>query len=145
MKGPLVSPNSAFKNDTSLVSQAERENAYERHIRSPNGKLDGQGRVAAACLGSNQRWSVLTAQKMAKRQKLKEKLLSGQHDRNFGFEDLCTLVRQLGFTERKTGGSHRIFHREGVKEIINLQPSKDRKAKPYQVKQVREIVNGYHL
>jgi hypothetical protein len=79
------------------------------------------------------------------REKLKEKLLSAQHDNNFDFDDLCTLVQQLGFTERKTKGSHRIFYREGVDEIINLQQSKDRNAKPYQVKQVREIVTGYNL
>jgi hypothetical protein len=32
-----------------------------------------------------------------------------------------------------------------VREIIDLQPLKDGKAKPYQVKQVRDIVRRYGL
>jgi hypothetical protein len=36
-------------------------------------------------------------------------------------------------------GSHHIFARDGVVEILNLQP-KGGKAKPYQVKQVRAII-----
>jgi len=43
-----------------------------------------------------------------------------------------------------TGGSHRIFYKEGVEEIINIQP-KGGKAKPYQVKQVRQIISKYKL
>ena len=58
---------------------------------------------------------------------------------------VIALVQQFGFTERKAKGSHRIFYREGTEEIINLQPSKDRKAKPYQVKQVRDIVTANSL
>jgi hypothetical protein len=81
---------------------------------------------------------------MAKRFKLKEKLLSGDQDKSFDFDQLCSLVLQLGFSERPGKGSHRIFYREGIPEIINLQPSGN-KAKPYQVRQVRQIVNVYHL
>jgi hypothetical protein len=82
---------------------------------------------------------------MAKRDKLKEKLLNVNHDKNFDFDDLCTLVLHLGFTERKGKGSHRIFYRQGVEEIINLQPASGNKAKPYQVRQVRGIVTAYDL
>ncbi len=81
---------------------------------------------------------------MAKRDKLKEKLLSGEADNNFDFDELCTLLLHLGFSERKGKGSHRLFTRQGVEEIINLQPA-GKKAKPYQVRQVREIVIGYNL
>jgi hypothetical protein len=35
-------------------------------------------------------------------------------------------------------GSHHIFTRDGVPEILNLQP-KGSEAKPYQVKQVRNV------
>lgn len=41
-------------------------------------------------------------------------------------------------------GSHHIFYKEDVEEIINLQPQNN-KAKPYQVKQVREILINYKL
>jgi predicted RNA binding protein YcfA (HicA-like mRNA interferase family) len=53
------------------------------------------------------------------------------------------LLLRLGFDER-IRGSHHIFTKEGVEEILNLQP-KGRQAKPYQVRQVRRIVLKYHL
>jgi hypothetical protein len=40
--------------------------------------------------------------------------------------------------------SHRIFSKEGVEEIINIQPD-GAQAKPYQVKQVRDIMVKYRL
>ena len=39
---------------------------------------------------------------------------------------------------------HHIFAKEGVEEILNLQP-KGAKAKPYQVKQVRRVIPKYKL
>ena len=56
---------------------------------------------------------------------------------------LCKLLRSLGFDER-TNGSHHIFTKEGVEDIINIQP-KGSKAKVYQVKQVRQIILRYGL
>jgi len=53
------------------------------------------------------------------------------------------LLRHLGFDER-IRGSHHIFTKEGIGEILNLQP-KDGKAKPYQVKQVRGVILRYKL
>ena len=49
----------------------------------------------------------------------------------------------LNFEER-IRGSHHIFTREGIEEILNLQP-RGAKAKAYQVKQVRRIVLKYRL
>ena len=54
------------------------------------------------------------------------------------------LVR-LAFEERKTGGSHRIFLKEGIEGILNLQKTKDGKAKPYQVKQVRDFLVNHKI
>lgn len=82
---------------------------------------------------------------MARKDKLREELLSGDQDNNFDFDELCTLMRHLGFSERKGKGSHRIFYREGVEAIINLQPTGGKKAKPYQVRQIRQIVAAYSL
>jgi hypothetical protein len=82
---------------------------------------------------------------MSKKEKLKEKLLSENCDKNFCFEDLCVLVQHLGFNLRGGKGDHSVFHKEGVTEIINLQPSADKNAKPYQVRQVRQIVWKYNL
>ena len=53
-------------------------------------------------------------------------------------------MRTMGFDERIKGG-HYIFCKDGVAEIVNLQPLADGKAKPYQVKQVRNILLKYKL
>jgi hypothetical protein len=41
-------------------------------------------------------------------------------------------------------GSHYIFSKEGIEEILNLQP-KQGKAKVYQIKQVRNVILKYQL
>jgi predicted RNA binding protein YcfA (HicA-like mRNA interferase family) len=76
--------------------------------------------------------------------KLMLKLLSGAADKNFSFQELRTLLLNLGFQEKTTTGSHRIFYKENIAEIVNIQPDGS-KAKPYQVKQVRGIVLKYKL
>ena len=60
------------------------------------------------------------------------RVLRGSSDANIRFADLRGLLLTLGFTER-IKGSHHIFTREGVAEILNLQP-RNAMAKPYQVK-----------
>ncbi|NES99244.1 MAG: type II toxin-antitoxin system HicA family toxin [Sphaerospermopsis sp. SIO1G2] len=80
---------------------------------------------------------------MSQQDKLLAKILSGASDTNISFEQLCQLLIRLGFDERICG-SHHIFTKEGVEEILNLQP-KQGKAKTYQVKQVREVLLKYQL
>ncbi len=58
---------------------------------------------------------------MSKKEKLLLRLLSGNSDANFDFEDLVNILLRLGFEERKTGGSHGIFSLYGIEGIINLQ------------------------
>jgi hypothetical protein len=72
-----------------------------------------------------------------------DKILRGNADTNIRFGDLCALLKSLGFTER-VRGDHHILSRDGVAEILNLQP-RGSKAKAYQVKQVRELLVGYGL
>jgi hypothetical protein len=60
------------------------------------------------------------------------RVLRGSSDANIRFSDLCALLSRLGFAER-INGSHHIFSREGVADILNLQP-RNSFAKPYQVK-----------
>ncbi|HXB72318.1 MAG TPA: type II toxin-antitoxin system HicA family toxin [Candidatus Acidoferrales bacterium] len=71
------------------------------------------------------------------------RVLRGSSDANIRFSELCTLLSRLGFAER-IRGSHHIFTREDVAEILNLQP-RNSLAKPYQVKQVRKIIIQYKL
>ena len=80
---------------------------------------------------------------MSQQDKLLAKILSGASDTNISFDQLCQLLIKLGFDER-IRGSHHIFTKEGVEEILNLQP-KQGKAKTYQVKQVREVLRKYQL
>ncbi|NOT38000.1 MAG: type II toxin-antitoxin system HicA family toxin [Saprospiraceae bacterium] len=78
---------------------------------------------------------------MGRIDKLVAKILTGQSDRNIKFDELCNLLGRLGFNSR-IKGSHYIFYKEDVKEIINLQEING-KAKPYQVKQIRELILLY--
>ena len=71
------------------------------------------------------------------------RVLRGSSDASIRFDDLRALLRRLGFAER-IKGSHNIFNREGVEEILNLQP-RGSMAKPYQVKQVRRMLVQYKL
>jgi predicted RNA binding protein YcfA (HicA-like mRNA interferase family) len=54
------------------------------------------------------------------------------------------MLQHLGFTERHSGGSHRVFYKKGVAEIINLQP-RGSEGKPYQMKQIRHILLKYNM
>lgn len=76
--------------------------------------------------------------------KFLNKLLSGLSDKNLRFGNLRKLLIAFGFQER-IKGSHHIFFRHDIEEIINLQPLSDGKAKAYQVKQVRGLILKYKL
>jgi len=80
---------------------------------------------------------------VAKYDELLSRVLRGTSDASIPFKELCWLLSRLGFEER-IRGSHHIFAKDGIEEILNLQP-KGRHAKPYQVKQVRGVIVKYHL
>ena len=80
---------------------------------------------------------------MPKKDKILKKLLSGTSDANISFNDLCELLKNMGF-DLRIKGSHHIFRKEGIEEKINLQRDQ-RHAKPYQVKQVRNVILKYKL
>jgi hypothetical protein len=70
-------------------------------------------------------------------------VLRGTSDSNIRFSQLRLLLSSLGFVER-VRGSHHIFTKADVSEILNLQ-SRGSLAKAYQVKQVRDVVVKYRL
>ncbi len=80
---------------------------------------------------------------MSRAKKTLQRVLQGSSDANISFKDLCQLLKALGFAER-IRGDHHIFTREGIAEILNLQPKRG-KAKPYQVVQVRNVILNYGL
>ena len=69
---------------------------------------------------------------------LRQRILSGRSDAHIRFDDLRLFLIRSGFTER-TRGSHHIFRKEGVRELVNLQRDGSH-AKPYQVQQVRQVI-----
>ena len=80
---------------------------------------------------------------MSQYEKLLASILSGTKDSNILFADLQSVLDRLGF-ECRIRGDHFIYTKDGVEEIINIQP-KGNRAKPYQVKQVRNIILRYRL
>jgi hypothetical protein len=72
-----------------------------------------------------------------------EKVLSGTADANLRFQDLTRLLERLGFDGR-IDGSHHVYWRDDLESIVNLQ-SKKGKAKPYQVRQVRNLILDHAL
>lgn len=48
-----------------------------------------------------------------------QKILSGLSDKNIAFSELISSLLKFGF-ELRVNGSHHIFSREDVEEIINL-------------------------
>ena len=81
---------------------------------------------------------------MGKWDKFRRKLLSGGSDRNIRFSELIGYVKDLGF-DVHIQGSHHVCSRHNLSENLVLQPLGDGNAKPYQVKQVRALVQQYGL
>jgi hypothetical protein len=76
------------------------------------------------------------------KRKLLKKVLAGPTNIRFG--DMVALVEAFGFRVARVSGSHHIFERAGVSELVNLQNRKG-KAKPYQVKQFLQVVEQHNL
>lgn len=70
-------------------------------------------------------------------------VMSGNSDSNIRFADFRNLILSYGFMER-IKGDHFIYKRDDIPERINIQPN-GKKAKAYQVKQVRMIFEKYGL
>ena len=80
---------------------------------------------------------------MSKPTKTLAKILSGDSDAGIRFEEMCALLVRLDFGKR-IRGSHHIFTRAGIETLIDLQPRQG-KCKPYQVRQVREVLIKFNI
>ena len=74
--------------------------------------------------------------------KILQKLLSGS--KNIAFDDFVKLLYSFGFYLDRVGGSHNIFKKKGVFEMINIQ-NVNGQVKPYQIKQFLTIIEKYGL
>ena len=81
---------------------------------------------------------------MSGHEKLLERLASAQRVQGWEFTELCGLLQRLGF-EMRVSGSHHFFRREGLADVINLQPASGGKAKGYQVRQARNVLQANGL
>ena len=80
---------------------------------------------------------------MSSREKQLEQLRDPQRDASWNFTKLCQLLQRLGF-DMRISGSHHFFRKADVPEAINLQPQGG-KAKPYQVRQTRKVLEKNKL
>jgi len=63
---------------------------------------------------------------------------------NVAFSDMVSMVQGFGFTLTRTSGSHHIFTKDDVPELVNIQ-NVDGQAKPYQIRQFLRLVEKYNL
>jgi len=80
---------------------------------------------------------------MTRYEKLLDRILRGLSDKDIPFDELCGLLIRMGFEER-IRGSHHLFSKSGIREMINLQKD-GHLAKPYQIRQVRNVMIHYKL
>lgn len=80
---------------------------------------------------------------MVKKRKLFDKMLNSPQ--NIRFEEFIVLLQAFGFIPSRTKGSHHIFTRDDIMEILSIQPKKDGKAKPYQIRQFIKLIEQYAL
>ena len=71
-------------------------------------------------------------------------VVSGKSDANIKYSDFQNLIVDLGFEYQRQEGSHRIYRHPIHRVNMNIQP-KGNKAKPYQVKQLRNIIKLFGL
>ena len=76
------------------------------------------------------------------RRKLLKKILGGS--KNIRFSDMVNLVQGFGFKLSRTDGSHHIFVRPDVPELVNLQDVEGQ-AKTYQIRQFLKLVERHNL
>lgn len=77
---------------------------------------------------------------MTEKEKLIKKILNPINDKNITFNEITSILNYYNFICR-VKGDHHIYTRNDIEEIINIQP-KGNMAKPYQVKQVRKIIQS---
>jgi len=79
---------------------------------------------------------------MTRRQKRIDKAMN--NPAGIRFKELCLLAEQIGFQKRGGKGSHVVYERDGVEEILTFQNHRGM-AKPYQVKQMLAVIEKYQL
>jgi hypothetical protein len=79
---------------------------------------------------------------MTRRRKLIEKVRNNPS--GVRFQEICLLAGHQGFTKRGGKGSHVVYEKDGVEEILTFQ-DREGMAKPYQVKRLLAMIEKYRL
>ena len=79
---------------------------------------------------------------MSKAEKLFDRIKN--NPQNVRFDEICKMAEAFGFKYRGGKGSHKVYSRQGIIEILNFQ-NVHGMAKPYQIKQFLKIVEDYDL
>jgi hypothetical protein len=79
---------------------------------------------------------------MSKIEKLFDKVRNSP--RNVRFDEICKLSEAFGFKYKGSKGSHTVYSKKGIPEIVNFQ-NVNGMAKPYQVRQFLRIVEEHSL
>jgi predicted RNA binding protein YcfA (HicA-like mRNA interferase family) len=69
---------------------------------------------------------------MARWQRVFRKLISGSLD--IRFDEFVLVLQHFGFVLDRVQGSHHVFVHPNIRELLSVQPRKDGKAKPYQLR-----------
>src|SRR5205085_12220618 len=80
----------------------------------------------------SERWPVSKCDKLLRQ--------AQQSPSSLRFEGLCYLAQCYGFVPARQEGSHRVFKHPTFKRIMDFQPDKSGKAKPYQVRQLLDAI-----
>ena len=64
--------------------------------------------------------------------------------KNIRYGDFTSLVEAFRFRRMRGEGSHNVYEREDVPEMVNIQ-NDNGKAKPYQIKQFLSLIEKYNL
>jgi hypothetical protein len=76
------------------------------------------------------------------KQELLEELKA--HPKKIRFIRVCQIAEAFGFKTRKGTGSHRVYFRDGIWELLNFQ-NEGGWAKAYQVRQFIKVIEKHNL
>ena len=69
---------------------------------------------------------------------------NGRADNNINFSDFQNLIIDLGFIYKRQDGSHKIYRHKIYNAIMIIQADGN-KAKGYQVRQLKKLIEMYNL
>jgi hypothetical protein len=64
--------------------------------------------------------------------------------KNVSFDEFIIIIEMFDFILDRVNGSHHIFKKIGIQELINIQ-NVNGMAKPYQIKQFFAIIEKYNI